>query len=282
MRNGVLTRTLLILLLCSLITVAGCYVQMGPGFAMARYQRTVQLSEPMAAGCSFAAKTNDGWIIVNGRDVTDCNVTATVIARANSDKNARRIAEDTRLSLERFGNRLTLRVERPMLMTNQSVDVQFKAMVPETCNVELGTDDGDITIENINGSIDARTDDGTVTLSAVKGVMKVKTDDGSIHARKVAGDAEFETDDGKITVSYLEEADGVCSVSLIADDGSIDFTAPSGFSAQVQVSTDDGSIHTDLPIQVRGKLHKDRIEGTIGLGEGKLHVRTDDGSIRIR
>ena len=327
MKSGILTRILLSCLLCSLIAFTGCYVHIGYSVPLVRYERTVQLSKPMAAGSLFAAKSRDGWITVTGGDVTDCNVTATIIARADSEKNARRIAEKTTVKLERFGKRLTVKVGKPILMTNQSVDVQLKAMVPKNCGAELGTDDGDITIENVTGNvnittddgsvalsriggsikirgndgsinvqdvngdvelqrdgggIDIQTDDGTVTLSRVGGGIKVRGNDGSIRIDEVSGDVKLESDDGRITVVYSEDAGGVCNVSLITHDGAIDFTAPVDFSANVEIITDDGSINTDLPIKVTGKLGKSGIKGTIGIGEGNLYIKTDDGSIRIR
>jgi hypothetical protein len=200
----------------------------------------------MSAGSLFAAKSNDGRITVTGGDVTECSVTATIIARADSDEKAGRIAEEAKVKLEKFGSTLTVKLEKPILWTNESIDIQLEAMVPKNCNVKLGTDDGDITTENINGDI------------------------------------EIKSDDGRITVIYSENAGGVCNVSLVTDDGAIDFTAPTNFSAKVEVITDDGSIVTDLPIQVLGKLGKSGIKGTIGTGEGRLYIKTDDGSIRIR
>jgi len=236
----------------------------------------------MSAGSLFAAKSNDGWITVTGGETTDCNVTATIIARADSDEKARTIAEKTKVKLEQFGSKLTVKLEKPILMMNQSVDVQLEAMVLKDCDVELITDDGNITIENVNGKIDIQTDDGAVRLSRVVGNIKVRSDDGSTRVEDVTGDVNIQSDDGRITVVYAEDAGSVCNVSLVTDDAAIDFTAPANFSADVEVITDDGSINTDLPIKVTGKLGKSGIRGTIGTGEGKLYIKTDDGSIRIR
>jgi len=328
MKSGIFTRILLYCLLCSLIAVPGCYIQIrGYSFPQARYERTVQLSRPMSAGTLFAANSNDGWITVTGGDITDCNVTATIIARADSDEKARRIAEETKLKLEQFGSNLMVKLEKPILMTNQSVDVQLKAMVVKNCDVELSTDDGDITIENINGNIDIKTDDGSVslarivgnikirsndgsidvqqvntdvklqrdyglidiqtddggvTLSRVRGNLKVRSNDGSTRVEDVTGDINIQSDDGRLTVAYSDDAGGVYNVSLVTNDGAIDFTAPPNFSADAEIITDDGSIDTDLPIKVTGKLGKSGIKGTIGTGEGRLYIKTNDGSIRIK
>jgi len=327
MKNGIFTKILLYCLLCSLIAVAGCYIQIrGYSYPRARYERTVQLSRPMSAGSLFAAKSNDGWINVTGGEVTDCSVTATIIVRADSDEKARTIAEKTKVKLEQFGSKLTVKLEKPILIMNQSVDVQVEAMAPKSCDVELSTDDGDMTIENINGNIDIKTDDGSVSLARIAGDIKIRSNDGSINVQEfnsdvnlqragwidiqtddgsvtmsrvvgdikvrsndgstrveeVTGNVNIQSDDGRITVVYSEDAGGVCNVSLVTDDATVDLTAPANFSADVEVITNDGSITTDLPIKVTGKLGKSGIKGTIGMGEGRLYIKTDDGSIRIR
>jgi DUF4097 and DUF4098 domain-containing protein YvlB len=57
---------------------------------------------------------------------------------------------------------------------------------------------------------------------------------------------------------------------------------PPDLSAKIDVSTHNGSINTDLPITVSGKISKSELKGTIGAGEGQMHLETHNGSIRIR
>jgi len=117
MKNGIFTKILLYCLLCSLIAVAGCYIQIrGYSYPRARYERTVQLSRPMSASSLFVAKSNDGWINVTGSEVTDCNLTATIIVRADSDEKARTIAEKTKVKLEQFGSKLTAMLNLARMM----------------------------------------------------------------------------------------------------------------------------------------------------------------------
>jgi hypothetical protein len=322
-------RTILLYsLLCCSVVLSGCVVHVsGFSFPQARYEKTVELSRSMSGIDLFAGDSNDGWITITSGDVTECNVTATIIARAASDDKARRIAEEAKVKLEKFGSKLTVKLEKPALWTNESVDIQFAAVVPRNCNIEVNTDDGAITTENINGNIELKTDDGRVNISQINGNIKVRSGDGSItikdvnsgnevynnngwidiqaddgrvtltnivadikvrsddsstRAEGIIGDVNIQTDDGRITVIYSQQAGSVYDVSMITDDGYVDFTAPRNFSASVEVITDDGSIDTGLPIQVIGKLGKNGIKGVIGAGEGRLYIKTNDGSVRIR
>jgi hypothetical protein len=268
-------------LLCICIAVAGCNVHIACCIPLAKYEKIVHLSEPMAEGSSFSARTHDGSIKVIGGDIADCNVTATIIARAGSYTQAEEIAERTKLSLERLESGLKVKVEKPLLIC-QSIDVQFDVKVPANCNLELITKDGDITVEDIKGIINVKTGDGTIAMSRVGDKIKARSFDGTIRIRENIGDISARSFDGRITVAYSEDAEGVCDVTLTTNDGTIDLRTPEDFSAAVEISTNDGSIHSDLPIEVAGKLSKKRIKGTIGTGRGRLYVKSGDGTIRIR
>ena len=69
---------------------------------------------------------------------------------------------------------------------------------------------------------------------------------------------------------------------MTTHNGGIDLKTPPDFSAAVDVSTHNGSIDSNLAITVKGKLSRRKIQGTIGKGEGKLHLETHNGSIDIR
>ena len=158
-------------------------------------------------------------------------------------------------------------------------------------DIRVISGDGSINVKdiNINGDpgadnrwLDIQTDDGGVILSRLVGDIKVRSNDGSVRLEDIIGDVNIQTDDGRITVIYSRQAGGIYNVSMITDDGFVDFTAPENLSANVEVITDDGSIDTGLPIQVIGKLGKNGIKGVMGDGRGRLYIKTNDGSVRIR
>jgi len=71
-------------------------------------------------------------------------------------------------------------------------------------------------------------------------------------------------------------------VDIVTHNGDIDFTSPPNFSAKADISTHNGSIRTALPITVVGEVSKRELRGTIGSGEGRLHLETHNGSIKIK
>ena len=267
-------------LLCLLIFLAGC-IHIGSWPMLAKYERQVQLSAPLAPGSVFTAQTHNGSITITGANVADCNLTATIIARAATEEAARKLAEQVKIKLQASNSRLTVKIQKPAFMTNQSVSVNLDVTVPEHSDAEITTHNGAVRITNITGQVNATTHNGSATAKQVSGTIKLETHNGSVTCKEISGDTNLRTHNGKINAAYYENAPAIFNASMVTHNGSIDFTAPLNLSATVDLSTHNGSINTDLPITIIGKVTKRKLTGTIGTGEGKLHLETHNGSIKI-
>ncbi len=268
--------------LLSVFALAGCCVYVGSCDMQAKYEKIVHLEMPLSPGSGFEAQTHNGSITINGADVADCNVTATVVARARTDEDAMEVAEQTRVSLESLGENLILKIKKPEHMINRSVSVSLDCVVPDRVDLKLGSHNGAVKITNITGQIDATTHNGRVTAKNISGGVKLKTHNGRVECEEISGDARLRTHNGGVKVYYSETAESLCDISIVTHNGSIELEAPQNYSAQVEASTHNGSINTDLPITVTGKVSKSRLTGTIGDGQGKLYLETHNGSIKLR
>ncbi len=282
MKNRYFTKVSMVCLVTLVVAVAGCCIQVGCLPASAKYERTVQLSAPFAAGSSFEAQTHNGSITIRGGETADCNVIAQITARAGSDEEAKKLADETKVTLEPSGNKLTAKVQQPSCFMNQSVSVSFDVTLPNQANLELTTHNGSVDITNITGQVNATTHNGRVTADSVSGAMKLQTHNGKITCKEISGDMELLTHNGSVEADCSKSASAVCDISIVTHNGGIDFTAPPNLSAEVDVSTHNGSIDTDLPITVTGEVSKRQLRGTISQGQGKLRLETHNGSIKIR
>jgi len=262
MKNFPLTKASLGCLLCSLIAIAGCCINIGC-WPRAKYEKTEQLSAPLAAGQTLDVQTNVGSITVTGADVSTCDVTATITAKAGTTEKARKLAEETRIKLEPAGDKLKVKVEKPPMADKDAICVSFDITVPKQTALDLKTNVGELNVENTTGSIEAATNVGTVT------------------CREIAGRIHLTTNVGEVKAVYAKDAPAACNASLSTSVGEIDFAGPDNLSAEFHVSANIGSIETRLPLTVTGKIHKS-LDGTIGAGEGKIVLRTNVGSIKIR
>jgi len=178
--------------------------------------------------------------------------------------------------------RLFAKIDKPTFLFNQSVSVSLEVTVPNNTGLELTTHNGRVEITNITGQLNATTHNGKVTAEQVSGTIELHTHNGSVICREVSGDTQLKSHNGNIKVYYSQAAPSVCDISLITYNGGIELTTPSNFSGEVEASTHNGSINTDLPITVKGKVSRRKLTGTIGTGQGKLHLETHNGSIRLR
>jgi len=248
----------------------------------AKYERTVQLTSPLSSGSTFAAQTHNGSIAIKGAKVTDCNLVATIITQAPTDEEAKELSDKVKLTLVPSDKRLTLKIDKPERLINKSVSVSLDVKVPNKTSLELVTHNGTVRITDMIGRLSATTHNGKVIAKNISGTILLKTHNGYVSCRDISGDAKLHTHNGGIEAVYSQEAPPICNVSIDTHNGGIGFMAPPGFSAQVDASTHNGSIRTDLPITVTGKASKRKLTGTIGTGEGKMHLETYNGSIQIR
>jgi len=281
MKNCHIAKLSLGCLLCLLMLLTGC-IYIGSCAMQARYERTVQLSAPLSAGSTFAAETHNGSITLRGANAAECNLTATIVGQASTDEVARELTEKTQVTLEPSGDKLVIKIDKPTLRMNQSVGVSLDGTVPNKTDMELLTHNGAVEITHITGRINATTHNGKVTAENVSGTTVLETHNGAVNCTEISGGAQLKTHNGNVKVLYAQAAPAVCDISVVTYNGAIEFAAPPGFSAQVEATTHNGSVHTDLPITVVGKVSKSEMKGTIGTGQGKLHLETHNGSIRIK
>jgi len=282
MKSALLKKALLVSLMCLLTVGAGSCINIG-GYGMrAKYERTVQLSSPIPSGSSFEAQTHNGSINIAGTDIAECNLTATITARARTEEDAEKLAERTTVRLESFGGGLIAKINKPIFLTNQSVSVSLDVQVPNESDLELTTHNGAVEIRNITGRLNGTTHNGRITAEQVSGTAELHTHNGSVTCREISGDSRLKSHNGSIRVYYSEAAPSICDISIITYNGGIEIETPSNYSGEFNASTHNGSIRTDLPITIVGKISKSKLTGKIGNGQGRLHLETHNGSIRVK
>ena len=170
-------------------------------------------------------------------------------------------------------------------------------------NIKLKTSSGKIKLSNISfGDCDAHTSYGSIVSDKLKGKsIKLHSGNGSINlTESSANKTNLSTSYGRITCRQITtnditaksgsgNLDIVCSDStpteivadLVTSYGNIDFAAPQNFAGQVDLSTSYGSIRTGRPITISGEISKKKLKGTMGEGNGKLHMQTSSGSINL-
>jgi len=268
-------------LLCLVMFMAGC-ISISGCLMQAKYERTVQLSAPLSPGSGFEARTHNGSITINGAETAECNMTATIVTRAGTDEEAQELSEKVNVTLVPSGNRLITKIDKPTQLINKSVSVSLDVEVPNQTDLDLVTHNGAVEISDITGKLNATTHNGKVAAERISGTTALRTHNGSVTCREISGGTQLKSHNGSIKAYYTDTAPAVCDISIITYNGGIELETPPGFSGRIDASTHNGSINTDLPITVTGKISRSKLTGTIGSGEGQLHLETHNGSINLK
>ena len=276
-------RTLLACGMClMLVLTSGCIViNVGDYPIQKRFERKIELSEPMLPGASFWADTYNGSITIKGMDVMECTITATIIAHAEDEIDAQRLAEETTVELLPINGGLEVIIDKPQSKRRRSVSVNLDISIPNQVDLDITTKNGEVIISDVMGDVRGKSYNGEIIAEITSGDVQLETYNGDVSCKSISGRAQITSYNGDLEAIYSGDGASPCDISMKTYNGSIDFISPPGFSAIINASTQNGSIKSDLPIKVTGKSKKNKLRGTLGRGRGRLYLASYNGSIKI-
>ncbi|HEY5219916.1 MAG TPA: DUF4097 family beta strand repeat-containing protein [Gemmatimonadaceae bacterium] len=154
-------------------------------------------------------------------------------------------------------------------------------------HIDFGTLSGDITASELNGDVNASSVSGDVVLSSVTGNVSATTVSGNVRLENVTSHS----------ITAQSTSSDVSFQGIIAPDGRYEFTTHSGdvelaippaASAQLTVSTWNGSIDSDFPITLQPGEHGvgidtgKRFTFNVGGGAARISAETFSGDVIIR
>jgi len=133
-------------------------------------------------------------------------------------------------------------------------------------------------------SIELHSNNGSVEADDVQAkTLHLSSSYGSIRATQVAASAiEASSGNGGVRIACSPAAPGDLNAQVRSSYGSIEFTSPPGFSGEVYLSTDYGTIRTALPVTMSGEITKKRIAGKVGDGTGQIRLESNNGSVELK
>jgi hypothetical protein len=241
------------------------FVFLSPGCSLgATYQRRVHLSQRFEAGQTFKAKIHNGAIRATGIETPTCDVTAVITGRAQTVDEAKKIAERIDIVLDSTREGLTARIINPPLLETQDYSIDYHILLPSKTRLEFETHNGAINVERML--------DPTHLL----------THNGSIDCLQVSGRVQAQTHNGPVRIRYDKENLNPLDTNISTHNGSIEIDTPDDLSALLNISTHNGSINVVRPVTVSGRIEKNYLDGRIGTGDGRIFLRTHNGSVTFR
>lgn len=124
-----------------------------------------------------------------------------------------------------------------------------------------------------------RTVNGEVEAQSLTAFAEAHTVNGKIHL-STSGEAQADTVNGSIDAS-LGANSGSNDLKFSSVNGTIHVELPRALNAQVHASTVNGSISSDFPLLVHGRMSRRSMDATAGNGGRELKLSTVNGSIHL-
>jgi DUF4097 and DUF4098 domain-containing protein YvlB len=179
--------------------------------------------------------------------------------------------------IEQSGNRITVgRISDDALASN--VTISYEVTVPPNTRLRANSRSGDQTIDAIQGPVSASTRSGSIRIGSVPGGVDIDTRSGEVEVRDQNSNVRVTSRSGHVRLAGQPSR----TWSVATRSGDVEVTLPQDGGAEVDVDSRSGSVKSVRPIELRSDKSRNRIQGIIGRGGGRLEVTTRSGSVRIR
>jgi len=229
---------------------------------------------------SLRLHNRNGDIIIRSWDKEIVDMRAVKWVNSYNKRRVESFFSRLKININKTSKRLSIEVEYPKNRSNLEFKVDFELYVPKEIYLDVYSRNGEVEIEEIEGGTKVSTRNGNIDLKHIKGKMEINSRNGHIELTDVYGPLRAETRNDDIIISFLQ-APLEGKVKVYTRNGRIKITFPPGFSADIFIASENGSINTHFPIEITGKITKGRLEGTINKGGVPVRLETRNGNIDI-
>ena len=201
----------------------------------------------------------NGGVRVFGWDRDAVQVTARMMAQDRSDAQARELLSQVKIIADDRG----VRADGPSTDGDDgSWSVSYYVNVPRHFDLDLAAHNGGLTVDGVSGRLVLDTHNGGVALVGVGGDVRANTQNGSLNVQLTG-----------------TKWDGT-GLDAETRNGSVRLAVPEQYAAQLETGTVNGSIRTDIPVTLSGRISR---QLSIPLGGGGRTIRavTTNGSVQI-
>jgi hypothetical protein len=179
--------------------------------------------------------------------------------------------------IEQSGNKLHIGyISDDALSSN--VTINYDITVPSNTRLRASSRSGDQMIDAIQGPVSASSRSGHIHIRSVPGDVDVDTRSGDIELGDQRGNVRVESRSGRVML----EGQPSGTWAVVTRSGDVEVALPQDGGAEIDVDSRSGGVDSIRPMAMRSSTSRNRMQGTIGHGGGRLDVTTRSGSVRIR
>ncbi|PYP81713.1 MAG: hypothetical protein DMD35_00505 [Gemmatimonadetes bacterium] len=140
--------------------------------------------------------------------------------------------------------------------------VSYYVYVPRRFDLDLDAHNGGLSVDGVSGNLALNTHNGSVALVGVGGDVRAHTQNGSLNVQLTG-----------------TRWDGT-GLDAETQNGSVRLAVPDQYAAQLETGTVNGSIRTDIPVTLSGRISR-QLSIPLGGGGRTIRATTTNGSVSI-
>ena len=201
----------------------------------------------------------NGGVSVKGWDRTEILLRARVQAAGPTEAEANELA--SQIKIETAGSNIF--ASGPPNRTDHWWSVSYEVFVPRRSNLSLKTNNGGISIADVNGRLEFSALNGGVNLKRVGGTVRGGTTNGGLSVELSGERWDGEALDVKTT------------------NGGVSMWIPENYSAHLETGTVNGRLSIDFPVTVQGDITRE-LATNLGSGGATIRAMTTNGGVTIQ
>lgn len=201
----------------------------------------------------------NGGVRVFGWDRDGVQVTARMQAQARTDAAARELLSRVKI----VADDRSVRADGPSTnWDDEGWSVSYYVNVPRRFDLDLEAHNGGLTVEGVSGKLSLDTHNGGVALVGVGGDVRANTQNGSLNVQLTGNKWDGE------------------GLDAVTRNGSVRLAVPEQYAANLETGTVNGSIRTDIPVTLSGRISR-QLNIPLGGGGRTIRAMTTNGSVQI-
>jgi Putative adhesin len=205
----------------------------------------------------------NGAVEIIGWDRDSIAVTARIQVQARGSDDADAMLRD--IKIDASNNVVKATGGQGPFGRYQNWSVSFIVMVPRHTDLNLSTQNGPLSVEDVSGHMDLATQNGPLSLSGV------------------GGDVHASAENGPLTVDLQGSKWDGTGLDAETQNGPADLRIPDDYNAKVEFGTINGPMDVAFPmtVTISGRV-RNRISTTLGSGGPTIRVVTTNGPMTVR
>jgi DUF4097 and DUF4098 domain-containing protein YvlB len=200
----------------------------------------------------------NGGITVKGWDRGDVLVRAQIQTAAETESEARSMVPQIRIA----SGSGQIQAEGPNMDNYHNWSVSYEIFVPRQSDVHAKAYNGGIHIADVRGNIDFDAMNGGVTLE------------------RLAGEVHGRTMNGGLTIQLAGDRWDGQGMDVATTNGGVNLEVPASYSAHFETSTVNGSVRTDFPVTIQGRIDRN-VSFDVGRGGVTIRAVTVNGGVKV-